>query len=85
VLAARSTPDRIGRPYVAPPKTPEDVMNILREAFGKAIADPELKADAKKIQMSLDYIGAADTVKILNEFLNLPPEVTAELGKYIKF
>lgn len=85
VLAVRSTPDRIGRPYIAPPKTPEDVLKILRDAFAKVAQDPELKAEAKKMEMSIEYTNAADTMKVLNEFFAAPADVVKELGRFIKF
>ena len=44
VLAATD----FGRPIVAPPGFPTDKMKIFREAFMKAMNDPELLAEAKE-------------------------------------
>lgn len=85
VLAARSVPDKIGRPFVAPPKTPDEIMGILRDAFAKASKDPELIAEAKKTNLSIEYTPAAETLKILDELLNQPPEVANELSRFFKF
>ncbi len=85
VMAMRSAPDRIGRPYVAPPGTPPEVMKILRDAFAAVEKDPELQKDAAKNQMQAEYINAPDTMKILKELLSQPPGMVKELGKFIKF
>ena len=37
-----------GRPIVAPPGFPADKTKIFREAFMKAMNDPELLAEAKE-------------------------------------
>ena len=49
-----------GRPMFAPPATPADRITMLREAYAKAIKDPELVAEAKKGRMDM-YYGAADS------------------------
>ena len=39
-MSMRSTPDRIGSPYVASPGTSPALMNILRDAFAKVETIP---------------------------------------------
>ncbi len=85
IMAMLASADRVGRPYVAPPKTPVDVMAILRDGFSKVIQDPALKEDAKKMMMSLEYTNAEETLKILTELMNQPEDVVKEFSKYIKF
>ncbi len=85
VMAIRSTVDGIGRPYVAPPGTPENIMNILRDAFSKALKDPELKKDAKKNQMDVQYVPPKECLKLVNYILNQPDDVVSKVSKYIKF
>lgn len=43
----------IGRAYAAPPNVPEMQTAALRKAFTAAMADPELKSEAKKRSMEL--------------------------------
>ena len=50
----------IARIIVAPPGTPEEILTILREAFDKAIAEPDVK---DTLPMSGDYKLAEDLVK----------------------
>lgn len=39
----------VGSPYVAPPGTPKDRIDILQEAFRKAFKDPEFHRDFTKL------------------------------------
>ena len=85
IMAIRSSPEQIARAYVAPPGTPADIMNILRDAFAKVARDPELQEDAKKLRMKVDYLPAEECLKALHYILNQPEDVVKELSKYIKF
>jgi len=85
VISILAAPDRIGRPYVAPPKTPEATMNILREAFRKLAQDPEAREEAGKLKMELEYTSAPETMKILQQILHQPADIIAEVGKMGKF
>ncbi|MBI4632494.1 MAG: hypothetical protein HY742_01185 [Deltaproteobacteria bacterium] len=85
LMAMRSAPDRIGRPYVAPPRTPAAAMKILTEAFAKAAKDPALQEDAAKNKMAVEYVPAGEVQKVLQYILNQPPDMVKEFAKYIKF
>ncbi|HEY2990494.1 MAG TPA: tripartite tricarboxylate transporter substrate-binding protein [Candidatus Binatia bacterium] len=85
ILAIRSTPEAIYRPYAAPPGTPPEVVKILREAFAKVTQDKELLADAKKGKLPVDYVSAEESLKLVREVLKQPPEVVQEIAKYIRF
>ena len=85
IMALRSAPEVIGRPYVLTPGTPNDIIRILRDAFRNALKDPELVAEATKAKMDFEYIGGDETLKIVNEVLAQPKDVVDEFAKYIKF
>jgi tripartite-type tricarboxylate transporter receptor subunit TctC len=85
IMALRSAPEVVGRPYVMTPGTPDNLVRMVREAFAKAIKDAELVAEAKKAKMELEYISGEETLKILTEVLSQPKEVVDEFAKYIKF
>jgi tripartite-type tricarboxylate transporter receptor subunit TctC len=85
IMAMLNAVDEIGRPYVAPPGTPPEIMGLLRDAFAKVGRDPDLIAEAKKVKMSVEYVPAAKVSEILNFLLAQPPEVVAEFSKYVKF
>jgi len=57
----------------------------MRAAFAKAIEDPQLKAEAKKAKMDLNYVSGDDALKVMHEVLNQPKDVVDEFSKYIKF
>ena len=85
IMAMRSAVDGIGRPYVAPPGTPAEVMNILKDAFAKVAKDPEAAEDAKKMKMDVDYVPAEECVKVVRDLLAQPEEIVKEFSKFIKF
>jgi tripartite-type tricarboxylate transporter receptor subunit TctC len=85
ILAMYTVSDRIGRPYVAPPGTSAEVMNSLRDAFAKVSKDSELKQEADKLMMDVDYISSEECLKEIRFFLNQPQEIVNEYKKYIKF
>jgi tripartite-type tricarboxylate transporter receptor subunit TctC len=85
IMAIRSTPEMIYRPFVAPPATPPDTMKILRDAFGNAVKDKELLVEAKKTDLPIDYVKAEDALKVVVGVLQQPPEIAQEITKYIKF
>lgn len=85
IMTMFSVSDRVGRPYVSPPGTPADIMNILRDAFAKVAKDPELKEESEKLMMEVEYVPASECLKEMQFFLNQPPEIVNEYKKYIKF
>jgi tripartite-type tricarboxylate transporter receptor subunit TctC len=85
IMALRSAPEVVGRPFVMTPGTPEPLLKAMRDAFAKAIKDPELIAEAKKAKMDLEYMSGDEALKLIKEVLSQPKEVVDEFGKYIKF
>lgn len=85
IMALRSAPEVVGRPFVMTPGTPEPLLKLMREAFAKAIKDPELVAESKKAKMDLEYMPGDEALKIIREVLSQPKDVVDEFGKYIKF
>ncbi len=85
IMAMLASVDGIARPFMAPPGTPGNVMNILRDAFSKVTGDPDLREDAKKLMMTIEYTPADECLKVLNYLLNQPEDILKEFGKYITF
>jgi tripartite-type tricarboxylate transporter receptor subunit TctC len=85
LMALRSGPDRIGRPVVAPPNTPPELMKILRDAFIKATKDPEVRDMAEKLEMGIQYVPPEECLKILKDTFSQPETIVKEFAKYIKF
>jgi len=84
IMTMRSAGDFMGRPYLASPGTPADVVNILREAFANVIKDSELKEESKKVRMEVEYVSADKCLKILDSLFRQPEEIIREFSKYVK-
>ena len=84
LMGIRGIPLAIGRAFGVAPGTPADRVAMLREAFAKAIQDPEFQAAAKKAKIHMNYISAEQVLKDFTALLNQTPEVLKEMGKYIK-
>jgi tripartite-type tricarboxylate transporter receptor subunit TctC len=74
----------MGRPYVAPPGTPDNLMNILREAFRKVSEDPEFVGEAQRIKRNVIYTSHKDALEIANLVLTQPPDIVQEISRYNK-
>ena len=85
IMALRSAPEQVARPYVLPPATPAEVVKVMRDAFARTIQDAELAAEAKKAKFDLEYLPGDQAQKILVEVMNQPQDIVAEFSKYIKF
>jgi tripartite-type tricarboxylate transporter receptor subunit TctC len=79
ILAGES----FGRPIVATPGTPPDRLKTLREAFNKAMKDPELLAEAKKGRMDVDPESGENLEKLATRILDQPPDVIARVKKIL--
>jgi tripartite-type tricarboxylate transporter receptor subunit TctC len=67
------------RPYVFPPGTPKERVQILRKAFADTMKDPEFIADAQKAKLDLSPLSGEDFEKIVVSFYRTEPEVVARL------
>ena len=85
IMALRSAPEIVGRPYVMHPKTPPEQLKTMRAAFAAAIKDPELVAEARKAKMDLEFVDGDVAVKVMNEVLSQPKDIVDEFSRYIKF
>lgn len=64
-----------GRPLLAPPGTPQDRVEALRQAFVDAVADPQFLADAKKMSMEVQPTAPQVIEEVLAEILRAPAPV----------
>ncbi len=85
LMAMRSSVEFIGRPFVAPPGTPANIMNILRDGFARTAKDPELIEDARKSMMEVQYTSAEECLKLVTFLVNQPADIINEFSKYVKF
>jgi tripartite-type tricarboxylate transporter receptor subunit TctC len=85
IMALRSAPDVIGRAYVMPPGTPVELVRTMREAFARAIRDPELKDEAAQAQTELEHVPGEEALRIVQEILAQPKEIVQEFLKHVTF
>jgi tripartite-type tricarboxylate transporter receptor subunit TctC len=84
LMSIKALPLAIGRAFAAAPATPADRVAMLREAFAKALKDPDLIAEAKKAKIDISHIPHDKVQKDFEALLNQTPETLKEMGKYIK-
>jgi len=72
------------RPFVAPPATPNDRVEILRKAFMDTLKDPELVAEAKKARLDLDPDSGAELEQNIREMFKLEPALVNKLKDILK-
>jgi tripartite-type tricarboxylate transporter receptor subunit TctC len=84
LMAIRGIPLSIGRAFAVRPGTPADRVAILRDALAKTIADPQLQAEAKAVQIEMQYITAQDVIKGFDEMMTQPPHVLEAMSKYLQ-
>jgi tripartite-type tricarboxylate transporter receptor subunit TctC len=65
----------LGRPISAPPGIAADRTQVLREAYAKAIKDPELLAEAEKRGWDVDPLTGEELESLAKDVIAQPPEV----------
>jgi tripartite-type tricarboxylate transporter receptor subunit TctC len=68
-----TTPLDGGRSYVAPPKTPECRLEVLRKAIKLTVNDPNFRADAKDLCLDVHWHTAEETKDMFLKILNSSP------------
>jgi tripartite-type tricarboxylate transporter receptor subunit TctC len=72
-----------GRFMLVTPGTPPDRVKILREAYNKSIADPQLLAEASKGRMEVDPSTGEALEAMVKEILDQPAEVIEKVKKIL--
>ncbi|MGE5539610.1 MAG: Bug family tripartite tricarboxylate transporter substrate binding protein [Gemmatimonas sp.] len=83
ILRLYSTPEEIGRPFVAPPGVPSDRVEALRRAFDATMADKGFLADAEKAHLEIDPVTGEDMERILKAAYSAPPVVVAKVREVL--
>ena len=72
------------RPFMAPPGTPDDRVQILRKAFMDVWKDPELITEAKKANLDINPDDGAGLEANIKEMFKLEPAQIAKLKEILK-
>jgi tripartite-type tricarboxylate transporter receptor subunit TctC len=72
------------RPYVVPPGTPKDRIELLRKGFMDTMKDPEFLADAEKAKLDINPLDGASLEKAVREVFNVDPTLVPKLKEILK-
>jgi tripartite-type tricarboxylate transporter receptor subunit TctC len=72
------------RPYVLPPGTPKDRVEMLRKAFLEAVKDPELLNEAAKANLEINPGSGEELERNVRELLRLDASLVARLKEILK-
>ena len=72
------------RPFVLPPNTPKDRVQILRKAFIDTMKDPEFLADATKARLDVNPLDGAELERNVREVFNLDPKLIPRAKEILK-
>ena len=74
----------VWRTLAAPKDTPKPVLDVLRKALKKALAMPGIAADFKKVGLTIDYLDADATRKLIHTEYVDAGKLFTKLGLNIK-
>jgi tripartite-type tricarboxylate transporter receptor subunit TctC len=63
------------------PGTPLERVKILRQAYQKALNDPELIAEAKKGRVEVRFSSGEEIEELVRKVMDQPPEVVARIKR----
>ncbi len=80
VATMMAAPLEAGRPFYGAPGMPGDRLQVLREAFRKALHDPVLVEEATRAKQTVEWVGGEDMEKN-NEAILAAPDAVVEVFK----
>jgi len=72
------------RPYLLPPETPKNIVDILRKSFLEAIRDPELLAEAQKARLEINPGSGEELERNVKDLLLLDKPLVERLKDILK-
>jgi tripartite-type tricarboxylate transporter receptor subunit TctC len=73
-----------GRPYIAPPETPEAQVKLLRDAFMKVMENHDFIADAEHAHMDVTPTAGDKVQDVVNKIYSAPPAIAQRARELIK-
>ena len=68
---------------VAPPGVPQDRLQILREAYSRALKDADLLEEAKRRNWSVEHIAGDELQKLSKEVIDQPPQLIGRVKELL--
>lgn len=76
-------PGTLARPFVLPPGTPKDRVQLLRKGFMDTMSDPEFLEDAKKSNLDINPLSGEEVAKTVEGLFKIEPAVAAKLKQIL--
>ena len=74
----------LGRPLVAPPGAPAELVKILRAGFDATMKDPEYLAEMQRSRRELEPVGGPEIERMLADVAKVPKPTLEKLNSWIK-
>jgi len=75
-------PQEMGRPFIMPPDTPKELVNIIRRAFDATMKDPAFLAEAQKSMFDVDPLTGEEMEQILRRAYATPKELVQRAAEF---
>jgi tripartite-type tricarboxylate transporter receptor subunit TctC len=73
-----------GRPFAAPPGTPADRVDALRQAFAETLQDPGFIAEAEKTELEIDPLTGQEIEKMLAKAYAAPKTIVQRAAALVE-
>jgi len=84
-IEAAMVPYETPRPWSAPPRVPQERVQILRKAFMDTLSDPKFMEDAKRSAVPIHPKSGEELSSILKQKLTeAPPEILKKIPMLLK-
>ncbi|TFH42172.1 MAG: hypothetical protein E4H01_13875 [Lysobacterales bacterium] len=81
--AAVANPGRMTRVFAFPPGTPDDKVQLMRKALMETFADPDFRAEAKKLKVSVNPVSGEEVERLVAQMHSLPPATIERLKELL--
>ena len=71
------------RPYVLPPGTPKERVQIMRQAFMETLQDAAFLDDARRAKLDIDPVPGDELEQVVARLFELPPAIVARLKQVL--
>ncbi len=85
VLEVMAIPNRMARPFVAPPGTPAEMVRLYRQAFRSLAEDGAFREEARRLRFDIVYTPGEVAAQLIEKVLNSPPGVVRVLKSFYRF
>jgi tripartite-type tricarboxylate transporter receptor subunit TctC len=75
---------KYGRPFLAPPGTPEPIVALYRDAFKALVSDPDFVREAEQAQLIIKVASGQDVTALVEEIHASPKPVIEQASALLK-